>query len=246
MKLVMKLEFYLFFLVLSSGSMLGALHKMRAPHVVTFFFRPYTDFQQLLIGHEELLQHIAHPGNISHAVLSSMPLQQTIQGIYVTYAGNVTHSNFEGQVLLSLKQLKEEIPVIVTDTISPVLFEGNTVQYFEVASVDHADFYQYKRHLDDTLHAYVWTVSLQPKPSTTQLPRGALIIMANPEDIIIVEGTYITEKSPNFILPDMYVEPSINNAAHVLEFVTINRFMATSQLVTKKDSDRYMQLLKYA
>lgn len=241
----MKQALILFFMVwiLFTQELLHTMQQAHNPYIITFFFRPYKEFDQLLKSHEDLTKYLAHPGNISHAILDTIALQ-SVAGIYVTYAGTVAHSNNDGQIIVPRKQVKEELPVIVTDKLYPVTFEGNTIHHFEVNSVEEADYYLYKREMNSKHNGLVWNISELQKPATKAIPLGALIIIAKPDDIFIIEGPYATEKSPHFILPNIYISTTANSAANALEFVTVNRFMALDQLLNNKGTDRYMQLLK--
>ena len=221
---------------------LHAIQQQRSPHNITFFVLPY--FAPTTVqNHNHLEAVVAKPNKLDRDMVRKYTKHHINQGILVNYAGVVTFSNEDGQVTLPLRQTKERVAVVVAQSITPVLLQGNTVHHFEVSPHVTAAYYIFERIKDRKLNKYVWKITQTKLPKNNKIPASALVIMADPEDIMIFEGSFPTEKSPNFVLPDIYVKPTIAQENNVLHFIKTSKFFAPVKPLIKYDSDRYMRII---
>jgi hypothetical protein len=196
------------------------------PHIISFFMVPCglnqgcsKKFPQEKIGdivgsHNDMAQEI-----LKHHITSPL-----VQGIYVNYLGYLTYSDYNGQVIVPNKETNNELTVVVTSQIYPVLLQKNTVHHFEIPQDIKASFYRYGLKDDEKHQKWHWNISTVQRPKKSSIPVNALIISANPDDIEIMTGTFPAHPGPNFIMPDMYVHSQIHNSFNVLKFLKINRF----------------------
>jgi hypothetical protein len=213
------------------------------PHVISFFMVPCAlnpacakNFPNDKIGdvlgsHTEIAQEI-----LKHHLASPL-----VQGIYASYLGYITYTDYNGQVILPNKESKDELTVVVTSQIYPVMLQGLTVHHFEIPHETDAHFYRYALVHDEKHKKSHWNISRMERPASSQVPDNALIILAKPQDIEIVPGTFEAHASPNFILPDIYVHTGIDTPFCVLKFVKINRFFEPLTLEKQYQEQSYSQ-----
>jgi|GEM_PF-2505489 len=196
------------------------------PHLVSFFFKPYLGEDTETSPALTLQDVLNTPGSLSRALLYSPIRYSTVQGIYVTYQGIVTQSDFNGQVTFPLQTTVDTLHlfVIPAEQLKPILIFGNTVDHLEVLEPQAAKFYRYTRTKDDKKKKYTWHTQAIRVPKNHRIPDNALIIMASPSQIVIEEGTHTTDITENFILPAIYVKNAITIDENALQFLRTTKF----------------------
>lgn len=223
---------------------LGASHissqqaSSQEPHIITFFFRPLHEKNIRELSEEEMEPYINRPGRIYSALLKQRALATWISGIYVFYNGKSTYSDFNGQILLPRTGTEDEISIVITELVIPIILHGTTVEYFTLPHASKAAMYQCIRTPDTTGRAK-WHVTKKLLDTKGQIPAKALIILANPEYITLFEGDYITDMSAHLILPDIYVSPSTLVSLEALRTLSINHFFMPTRSWFAHADERY-------
>lgn len=199
-----------------------------APHIVTFFFKPaLVQFCDSTACHETLNHLVTIPGHINRTILNQKLLSPLISGIYVTYAGLITCSDFNGQVSFPIQQINDTFTLVVTDAIKPVLLFGNTVNHLEFVENNPAQIYRFTRtHGIDKQTPTLWNVRKIERPVNNRLPENAIVIVAHPSHIVIIEGTSHADEGPNIILPHIYVTDTMTLSTNALQFLKVVKFFA--------------------
>ncbi len=208
------------------------------PHLISFFMIPCAQNPACAKKFpQESLKNL----NFSQEVLRGHLTSPLVQGIYVTYLGYLTYSDYNGQVTLPNRESENNLTVVVTEQVYPVIFRGNTVHHFEIP--EHVDFhiFQYTLAQDPDHKQWHWTVKQLPAKSR-QLPEHALIILAKPQDIEIMPGTFVAHEAPNFILPDIYVHTGANSPVPTLKFLKINHFFEPLVIEKRAQEQAYLQM----
>jgi len=214
-----------------------------APHIIEFFFKPKIQDSALTTPahtQESLNQFLSTPGKMNRALLrKQLESSHIIQGIYVLYSGLVTHSDANGQVTFPRRQVEETVTLVVTNGIVPVFLFGNTIHHLEVRENAPADFYTLTRTHDEKSKQSTWNVTKIQPPAKNKIPDQAIIIIAKPKQIDMMEGISITGSSANFILPDVYVKGEITLPTNVLSLLKYNKFFSPVLKSFVYTPDRY-------
>lgn len=227
------------FVIAFYGTPLAFAQQSATPHIITLFFKPA--LKQYCEGPAcELLENLHIPGQINRIILSQNVMAQIISGIYVTYAGFVTHSDYNGQVSFPLKYAHDNYTLIVTESIKPVLLFSNTVHHLEFAEETPAVMYSFTREKQNKKS--VWVVK---KVAITdhKIPDTALIIFSQPSHIIIAEGIFSADEGPNVILPHIYVTDNTPLSVNALQFVKLAKFFAPVTKAFGYARERYADII---
>jgi hypothetical protein len=225
-----------------------SINKSVSPYVITFFIKPYPTLLKTSSSKnapsEKVQQVIANPGEINRTFIKQQATHHIYQGIYIVYSGFVTYSDSNGQIVLPRKHPGETITMVVTQRIDPVIVRGNTVQYFVRDPDSPIAFYKIQRIKNPVTQEAAWHIEKQPVPTDNKIPFDAIVIIAQPEHIIIPEGTVETDSSQNLRAPNVYVTKNMSTALSTLSFLRVSRFFAPLRRVYQYGLKRYAFLLK--
>lgn len=218
--------------------------QQSTPHDIIFYFIPCVlnpacarEFPQ-----EKLMDIVTSHETMGHEILKGHLASPLVQGIYVTYLGYITFTDYNGQIMLPNKEHKNELTVVVTNHIYPVMEPtGNTVNHFQTAPESPADFYLFSLTQDEKDHTAHWHIKKIDRPASGRIPRHALVILAQPHDVEIQQGTFATIWGPHFILPDVYVHTHVETPLSVLRFIKNNRFFEPLVIERKFQEQSYSQ-----
>jgi hypothetical protein len=76
-------------------------------------------------------------------------------------------------------------------------------------------------------------------PANREIPIDAVVLIARPDQAFIKEGVFPTIKTPNFVLPPVYVQPNLTPGINALHFLKINRYFAPISFVQRHGTARY-------
>lgn len=209
------------------------------PHILTLFFKPA--LQQFCEGSAcDVLAQLSIPGYANRTILNNKLIAQLTGGIYVTYAGYVTHSDYNGQVSFPLKHPDNEFYVVVTESIKPVLLFSNTVQQLEL--VENVPAASYSFTLAQENKKPVWIVKKLPVTGY-KIPDNALIIFSQPENIFVAEGTFKADQGPNAVLPHLYVAQTTPLSTNAIQFIKSAKFFAPVMKAFGYAPERYADII---
>jgi len=212
-----------------------------SPHVITFFFKPKEAIPATL-PQDELLSYINTPSKFHYALLQQHRAAETTAGIYILYAGGITYSDSNGQVTVPRIQESDELTMIITARISPVVTHGNTVDYFTLKDGYPAQVYHSRRVNSTTTGQLVWSITEQPL-TTIRIPSFALVILAPPEAVILPDQECPAEPGPNLILPDIRIDGYIHTFAPALNTIPISRFFAQFHTWLARTDGTYARII---
>jgi len=217
-----------------------------SPHIITFFVRPLphapTDATKRAVEerkrqmtHDEILQPILK--NVFNA-----PFLQ--KGIYASYAGTITHSNADGQILFERKSSEPQLMMIITDSIKPVPInplKPKTLLGFTLDSHSPSQQYLFKRQQDPETELYEWHVTSVPVDRTERIPYDTIIIYAEPQHIIVPLGSTLTTANENLVLPDLYVTEGYSSPINAIRMLKIRHYFEPVQFEYTFLPDEYQK-----
>ncbi len=210
---------------------IGTLFSQVSPHIITFFVRPLpiapsSGIQKAIAAQKKRMVH----DKILQPVISKvLNLPFLHAGLYASYAGTITHSDKDGQILFERKSAQPKLRVLITNSIKPIPvdpFKQKTLFGFLVAPDVQAQEYLFERLQDPETEQYAWHVSPVSIDKDMRIPYDTVILYANPQHIIVPLGPTATTVSENFVLPDFYVTEGYNSALNTLRFLKIRHYFA--------------------
>ena len=212
------------------------------PHIITFFVQPY---QEPVVRPHEKVQIISEtPGKLNRTILKRQLQSTRNQGLYATYFGLVTHSDANGQITFPRKHFKNEVTFVVTQRIKPVMLYGNTVHHFDMSTSMPADYYNLEIKQDAAKKYFYWDAKKIAAPTNKQVPVSAIILFAKPEHVIIYPGKTATDATENFVLPTVYIKPTITTGINALSFLKISKYFRLVKFVYNYTPERYATMIK--
>ena len=174
-----------------------------APHLLALFFKPAT-------------------------ISDNQHLDAASDGIYVLYHGMIKATDFNGQATFPLKGSLGTLTVIVTEAIKPIIVFGNTTHHLETVEGVPSRWYEYRHSTGP--EGVTWLMSLMAPPANNRIPDDALVIIAQPDGIIIDEHhTQILHQpttSLNLVVPTFLVADTMNRSLIALQFLKVAKFFA--------------------
>lgn len=162
-------------------------------------------------------------------------------GAYITYYGSVTTIDELGKAIFPRRGNDEEVTLVVTKGIRPIVIQGNTVEQLKRKKKTAAAYYLFKRTTNE--NGCFWEVSKLPLPENRVIPPLALILYARPEDIFVPEGVFTASCGPDLVLPTIYPTRKFNGYLNALSFMKISKYFAPIHKTYKYLKDRYAVMI---
>jgi hypothetical protein len=185
-----------------------------ADPVITFFFKP-------LIDEELFAQKLKKPGTLAHYALHGIGRHTAVDGLLVLYGGYVAASDYDGEIIFPRKHQKNVVTILVTPEIVPVPLFENTIVHWSIVSGLPAKMYSCELQHNDVTKQHYWNIQEVALPENNIIPLATMVIIAQPENIIVNLGETITHETTNFVLPDIYVKKGIHDTENSCYMLTI-------------------------
>ena len=149
--------------------------------------------------------------------------------MYSSYAGTITNSDADGQILFERKSPEPKLIILITNSIKAIPVDPlnqKTLYGFMLDPKAPAQQYLFERLEDPETETHAWHVKALPIDRDGRIPYDTIIIYADPQDIVVPLGPSATKVGENFLLPDFYVTEGYNSALNALSFLKIRHFFA--------------------
>jgi len=212
------------------------MNAQTTSHIITFFMRPYPYiYKEKKITQEyadKKSKKLQQPGKIAKYTLRSILKTNTASGIFCTYKGQLAISNSNGQVNFVRRQEEPNLQLLITPRIEPFLKKQQIIDHWELERNVPAELYSISLMKDKDTEISFWNIEkVDPIPDKT-IDLDTIIIFAEPSHIFVPEGISIVRRSPQLILPDIYVKKNIDKLSTSLYVLNLKRFF--QQIHTKE------------
>lgn len=189
---------------------------------------------------EKAAHTLSTPGRLVHTLVKE-ELRRPVPGLWAAYGGMCTFSDYQGQISFPRRNIDEEITLLVTQKIKPIIFSGSTVHRFTVAEgAPYALYTMVRKNVRDT---FFWEIRHGELPPNRAISPFALILFAKPEEIHVPNDLIVTNGSPNLLLPTIGVARGANLTLNTLLFFKVNQFFAPVVHAYRYTDDRFATLL---
>lgn len=209
--------------------------------VISFAFRDYPIVKSAYES-QKFADSLSLPGTAAKTKLEKLIAKRLTAGIIGTYAGYTTVSNLDGRIIFPRLQNSTTLYLIVTTKMTPIIMLANTVHHWELEEGTPVKMYKAEQKYDDEHKVFLWDIHEVPVPSDNIIPLASILILAEPQDIVIPEGITVTQDSPHLLLPDIYVKRSINKVANALYMLNIDLFFG-NLFIKGKTTEKSLLLL---
>ncbi|MFA5998932.1 MAG: hypothetical protein WC747_02865 [Candidatus Babeliales bacterium] len=179
--------------------------------VITFFLQKYPYVKAPSNNHKELQKlskKVQQPGYLSGKIVQAHKRQFGVPGVMCMYAGHVALSDNNGQIIFPrLPQQEPKTYFLITKAIKAAyMIAPGTVHNWMIDPKHHSQMYLVQLKQDDKTKLYYFETSEVDLPKDNNIPLNTIIIIADPENILIPTGATFTDYSPNLTLPTVYIK----------------------------------------
>jgi hypothetical protein len=203
-----------------------------ADSIISLFIRPYP--QPSIVA-----EKIKKPGKIARHTVEGLANYQVPSGIFASYAGYLTISDFDGQIIFPRKHEQSKIQVIITPEIKPILMLEKTIHHWELIPGVPAKMYTFEQKFNEETNLDYWDVQSAMLPENNIIPLSSLIIFAKPRYFFVPLGITTTNDTPNLVLPPIYAKKGIKITKNALYVFNLSHFFGNVLYLYKKFPKRY-------
>ncbi|MCL4361312.1 hypothetical protein M1446_03085 [Candidatus Dependentiae bacterium] len=230
----------LFFLTFLTCFLHNNLISQQSTQIVTFFIKRYNGQIDL---EKKIKDKLEKPGAITNAAIKRSLFPTYSRGILASYLGQICFSDRFGQIMFNYLTKKDVFTVVVTQSIKPVFMQGRTIHHWVLSESKDSKWYSFEKIQDPVNKQFYWNVTEKEIPANRALPLDAIIIFAQPEDIIVYTGKFPVPFENNIVLPDIYATKKINIPLSAIQFLKIRKYFAPVKKEYKFDQDKYQLMI---
>ncbi|TXI93994.1 MAG: hypothetical protein E6Q33_01430 [Neisseriales bacterium] len=129
-----------------------------------------------------------------------------ISGVHGFYRGYDATSTNNGRLVFPRLEEKNEINILLTSAIFPVILKGNIPDHFIASDQKPCHFYLYTGTVDEKSETITWKIQKQDTATATkQIPFNTFIVLIDPHTAYFESKEYKTQYSSNILLPNLYL-----------------------------------------
>lgn len=204
--------------------------------VISIFFKPGPDLARYT-------QKIKKPGKLAKYSLQGIRDSEYTSGIIAMYAGYISASDKNGQLLFLRKQESDDLSIIITTQITPIVRFEQTIDHFELIRGIPTAMFNVSKTSPLDKGEYYWNIQPAEAPSDNTIPYASIVIFAKPHDIQINTGTFKTTDGNNIILPPFFVQKKINIIKNALYTLQIRHLFSNTKPVQLREAKHSRILL---
>lgn len=217
---------------------LQEVSRAPSPHVITFFIER-CDKRPICMP-EKVLHSMNKAKELDRTLIEQAVLRRAVDGIYAIYMGSVATSDGNGQISFLRRHLSDQVTFIVTRSLQPILSGATTVHHFIVSPNEPVAYYLMERRSEhDQKNTSKWVVRKMETPQNRSVPLDAIVLIANPEHIVVPEESFTSTQSANLLLPTVYALPTLTRGINALYFLQFNRYFAPTMYDRRYAQTRY-------
>jgi hypothetical protein len=127
-----------------------------------------------------------------------------IEGIHGFYRGYDAASDTQGRILFPRLDNQDEISILLTPQISPIILKGEVPDHFIVGQETPYAFYRCTGKKNEKDDITVWTIEIRnDKDLRQKIPFNALVILVNPYNAYFETTETTIQTSNNILLPTL-------------------------------------------
>ncbi len=213
---------------------------MGSTSIISFFIKEYPEKSNVK-NVNKTIKECSLLKNHFQTICKSYDISHNF-AIFSTYAGYLSMSNINGQIVFPRKVVNDSVNLLVTNKIRPVFMFGSTIAFWEIQDPD-SKMYLLEREQDKDTKLFFWQTKEKQLPASKRVPVQTIIIIAEPKEIYVPIGATPTKHSANLILPDIYVRKNIDNISNILFVLNIKPFFSKTNQIFKEIPIGYESLI---
>jgi hypothetical protein len=179
---------------------------------------------------------LKQPDFLYKDVIKSYKSKHQLPAIMCMYAGNIALSTPDGQISFPRLQQIPDMYILVTDKIIPAyMIAPATVHNWMIDPKSPTEMYLMKLETDKKTNLSYWQTSKVDLPKDNNIPLNTLIFIADPSTMYIPLGATISDRSPNIVLPTIYIKRDFCFVKNTLFTLATNQYFRDTNPSIKQD-----------
>ncbi|MFH1832311.1 MAG: hypothetical protein ABH827_05945 [bacterium] len=169
-------------------------------------------------------------------------LSPSLGGFPALYSGYLDISDPDGLITFPLRHNSPKLFIAITPEIKLVKAKENTFSYAEYIAnaTNPIELYAFEKKVDDKNRPY-WDVQKALVPLNNKIDNLTIVILANPKNIFITEGHFITAENVQLVLPEISIVGNTDKEKIMLQILDIKQYFESITVEEKKVSDTSVQ-----
>jgi hypothetical protein len=194
---------------------------------------------------QEVTHTLSRPGKLAKKTIRNILQQEPLSGIFCYYGGNLTTSDATGHILFPRQHESDEVKLLITTQITPIIMAYNTIDHWELEAGTPAAMYSMQRKTDQETDLTFWDVHKIDPPKNNHIPLEVIILFTKPKYVVVPEGITLTSPTANFVLPPIYLKKGRKPLELSLYVLQLRHFFGDLQKPFKKEPKAYLQHVKH-
>ncbi len=168
-----------------------------------------------------------------------------LSGFVAIYAGFIDISDRDGLISFPLRHITPKLNIAITEQINLAKVKANTIAYREFLPPNKAQtkLYSFERKEDvdpedPAKKTQYWSVQEIPLPADNKINPLTLVIFANPSNIYVPVGDFMSAESNHLVLPEIYVIGNKNQSNILFQTLDITRYFEPINKIQEKIDDK--------
>ncbi|KKQ33239.1 MAG: hypothetical protein US49_C0002G0134 [candidate division TM6 bacterium GW2011_GWF2_37_49] len=169
-------------------------------------------------------------------------LTPKLSGFVSIYGGYLDISNKNGIIQFPLRQFSKKMYIAFTEKIKLIRVKDNTISHREFAdpAKHKTSLYVYEKKIDAKKN-YYWSVEKTNLPQDRKISPLTMVIFTNPSNVFVQTGEFLSNDSQHFVLPEIYVINTKNQALTNLSILKVKRFFEPVKFEEKPVTEKSTQ-----
>src|SRR3989338_2159735 len=168
-------------------------------HAIVFFLQPYPD-------------SINADRDGTLAIFDDF-----IDGVFITYAGQIRASDRNGQVAFHRKHDEDSLTLAICKEPTPIFMLSNTIHHWHIREGVPFEIYRIIWSEDKELKIPFISIKKQAVAAPFDIPLDGAVLVIDPADVTVREGCYeLTKKTDNLVVPTVYIKRDNDKVAAAL------------------------------
>lgn len=193
----------------------------------------------------EYSKKLTQPGYLYRKIVKNTRIQTGVRGIMGIYLGFTSLTDYNGQMIFPRKQQKSEIKFLITKSIKPIyIVAPETIHNWMLDPQAPAQMYTFSLKEDKKTDLYYIDTKKTSLPINNMISLDTIILIADPKYVYIPEGATITHKTPNLILPNIYIRKNFNFWYNALYTLSIKQYFEQINQEYKHEDQSVAMIIK--
>ena len=206
---------------------------------------PSLKIEQQESSMKDLSKKLRQPGYLLQKPLRDNIFSSIDHGANCFYLGFVGLADHNGEISFPRKHQKPILNLLITEGIQPVyILAPSTIHNWMLDKQKSSKMYQFKFSKDQETNLFYIETSKIDLPKDFMIPLETIILISNPNDVMVPIGATMTQYSSNLIVPPIYIKKNFDYAHNNLYTLSIKHYFDQVHSEYKPEDQTIAELVR--